>query len=81
MKLIQLQEDDLLKRRQQKQTAKDSKSVGDAVNTIEDMKNDFNIMINSTIDNLVNAGMTEDRATMVVMTHLSDLVMADDLSS
>ncbi len=80
MKLIQLQEDDLRKRRQQKQAAKDSKSVGDAVNAIEDMKNDFNVVINTTIDNLVDAGMSEDKATLVVMTHLSDLVMADDLA-
>lgn len=80
MKLKQLQEDDLLKRRQQKQATKDSKSVGAAVDAIEDMKNDFNVMINSTIDNLVNAGMSEDKASMVVMTHLSDLVMADDLA-
>ena len=80
MKLTQLQEDDLRKRRQQKQAAKDSKSVGDAVSAIEDMKSDFNVVINSTIDNLVNAGMSEDKATLVVMTHLSDLVMADDLA-
>jgi len=72
---------DLSKRRQEKIAANNAQSVKDASSALQDMKDDINVVINASIDALVDAGMSEDKATMVVMTHLSDLVMGDDLET
>jgi len=72
---------DLSKRRQEKIAANNAQSVKDASSALQDMKDDINVVINASIDALVAAGMSEDKAMMVVMTHLSDLVMGDDLET
>jgi len=72
---------DLSKRRQEKIAANNAQSVKDASSALQDMKDDINVVINASIDALVDAGMSEDKAMMVVMTHLSDLVMGDDLET
>lgn len=72
---------DLNSRRKQKQDAENAKSDRNAKDAIESMKDDFTVVINSTIDALVAAGMDEDKATMVVMSYMSDLVMGHDLSN
>ena len=83
MRFKDLQEDivDLTSRRQAKQNEKNARSVQDAADAIQGMKDDFHVVINSTIDSLVNAGMSEDKATLVVMSYMSDLVMGHDISS
>lgn len=83
MRILQiLQENvaDLSKFRQQKQDADSAKEVQAASNAIENMKGHLHAAINTSIDSLVEAGMSEDRATLVVMTYLGDIVMADDIS-
>jgi len=72
---------DLSKHRQEKIAANNAQSVKDASSALQDMKDDINVVINASIDALVAAGMSEDKAMMVVMTHLSDLVMGDDLET
>ena len=70
---------DIAQRRQDKKNAENARSVNAASSALQDMKDDLNVVINTSIDSLVNSGMSEDKATMVVMTHLSDLVMGSDL--
>ena len=70
---------DLSKHRQIKKDAENAKSAHDASDALQSMKDDINVVLNSSIDALVAAGMSEERASMVVMTYLSDLVMADDI--
>lgn len=70
---------DLAKHRQNKIAANNAQSVKDASSALQDMKDDITVVINSSIDALVAAGMSEDKATMVVMSHLSDLIMGSDL--
>ena len=70
---------DLTKRRKEKIEADKAKSVDDAARALQSMKDDLIVAINTSIDSLVNAGMSEDKASLVVMTYLSDLVMASDL--
>ena len=70
---------DLSQRRQAKQNAENVKSVNDASSALQDMKDDISVVLNSSIDALVASGMSEDKATMVVMTHLGDIVMGNDL--
>lgn len=70
---------DITQRREQRQKERDAESVRNTVRAIQDMKDDIMVTLNASIDGLVEAGMDEDKATMVVMAYVSDLVMGHDL--
>ncbi len=70
---------DLGKFRQQKQDAENAQSVDNAASALQNMKDDITVVLNQSIDSLVEAGMSEDQATMVVISYLGDLVMGYDL--
>jgi hypothetical protein len=70
---------DITQRREQKQRERDAESVRNTVRAIQDMKDDIMVALNTSIDGLVEAGMDEDKATMVVMAYVSDLIMGHDL--
>ena len=76
MKLINLQEDivDLDKRREQKREEEQPVSIQEALLNIDET-------LELTIEYLKHQGMSEEDARGVVMQHLSDLVMADDLGA
>lgn len=76
MKLMNLFEDviDLDKRRQQRQEEKQPFSVDEVLDNIDDT-------LELTIEYLKDQGMSESDAREVVMKHLSDLVMGQDLIS
>lgn len=63
---------DLSKFRQQKQNIEKAQSVNNAASALQDMKDDIVVVINQSIDSLVAAGMSEDRATAVVVSYLGD---------
>lgn len=70
---------DLDSRRIKKQEDERDQSLKNAAGAIENMKDDFNVVIDSTIEALQRSGMSEDNAVKVIVTHLSDLVMSHDL--
>ncbi len=70
---------DFESRRIKKQEDERDKSLKNAAGAIENMKDDFDIVIDSTIEELQKSGMTEENAVGVVVAHLSDLVMSHDL--
>ena len=76
MKLINLQEDivDLDKRREQKQQEDQPISVQEALLNIDET-------LELTITYLEHQGFSEGDARGLVMKHLSDLVMADDIGA
>lgn len=71
---------DLTQRRQEKEDEKQAQAWQNKARAIQDMKDDLIVAINTTIDSLVEAGMSEDKATLMVMAFLSDLVMGHDLN-
>lgn len=71
---------DLTQRRKDIEDEKKAQAWKNAAGAIQDMKDDIIVAINSSIDALVEAGMSEDRATMMVMSYLSDLVLGHDLN-
>ena len=77
MKLINLQEEDniidLDKRREQKRQEEHPVSTEEALLNIDETPG-------ITITYLADQGMTEEEARGVVMKHLSDLVMANDIA-
>ena len=70
---------DLKKARRQRQAEKEKEQFNAAADAIENMKNDFDVVIDSTVQSLQRAGMSEENAIKVIVTHLSDLVMAHDI--
>ena len=78
MKLINLQEEDniidLDKRREQKREEDQPVSIQEALLNIDET-------LELTITYLVHQGMSEGDARGVVLKHLSDIVMADDLGA
>lgn len=70
---------DLSQRRQEKHDEKQAQAWNDAAGAIQDMKDDINVALNASIDALVQTGMSENRATVMVVSYLSDLVMGHDL--
>ena len=70
---------DFESRRIKKQEDERAKSLKNAAGAIENMKDDFDVVIDSTIEELQKSGMTEENAVGVVVAHLSDLVMSHDL--
>ena len=75
MKINHILEDvvDLGKRREKNKT----QAVDSAM---ADYMDDINVVISSTIDHLEASGMSEADADKAVMKHLSDIVMAHDIS-
>ena len=78
MKLINLQEDivddTLDKRREQKHQEEHPVSIQEALLNIDET-------LEITITYLADQGMSEEEARGVVMKHLSDLVMANDIGA
>lgn len=72
---------DISQRREQKQKELDAESSKIAAKAIFDMKRDIMVAINTSIDRLEDAGMDEEYAMLIVMTHLGDLVMGHDLEN
>ena len=70
---------DISKRREEKQEVDRQESVRRAVKAVEKMKHKFTISLNESVDLLVESGMSENRALVVVYAYLADLVMAHDL--
>lgn len=72
---------DIAQRREQKKQDAKAESTKKATKAIFDMKRDIMVAINTSIDRLEAAGMDEDYAMLIVMTHLGDLVMGHDLEN
>ncbi len=68
-------EDELAAQRAQKE----QEEVGPALQEIKAVTADIGHLVASSIDRLVEKGISDERARGVVFQHLSDLVMAEDL--